>query len=154
MSELSLRVPVMGKIIKKIYLSRFFQSMALLTGAKTPILRSIQLIRNMIRFYPMEKAFIQMEHDILHGILLHQSMEKFPVFDKRTIALVKVAEEVNQLDQIFLKLNRQYSDELEHQVGQLSNLLEPALIIFVGVLVAVILIAMYLPMFQLSNSFF
>ena len=128
--------------------------MALLLAAKTPMIKALQLVKYMIGFYPFEKALTVMEQDILHGKLLHQSMERFPLFDTRIISLVRVAEEVNQLDIIFNKLNTQYNEELEHQISMLSNLLEPVMIIIVGLLVAVILISMYLPLFQLSSSIY
>jgi type IV pilus assembly protein PilC len=151
-SGLQLRLPVFGEVIKKIYIARFCQSMALLIGARTPILKAIQLTGNMISFYPYEKAMAKIEQDILYGKLLHQSMAQFTIFDKRLLALTKVGEEVNQLDKIFTSLNNQYSAELEHRISVLGNLLEPLMIIFVAVIVAVILIAMYMPLFQLSTS--
>jgi type IV pilus assembly protein PilC len=147
-----MKLPLFGAIIQKIYLTRFCQSMALLLGAKTPMLRSLGLVKKMIGFYSFEKAIGVMEEDILHGKLLHQSMDQFKLFDTRIISLVRVAEEVNQLEVIFSKLNNQYNDELEHKIGMLSSLLEPAMIIIVGGLVSIILIAMYLPLFQLSSS--
>jgi type IV pilus assembly protein PilC len=153
-SVLLIKMPLFGEIVKKLYLSRYCQSMSLLLSARTPMLRSLQLVRHMIGFYPFEKALEIMESDILHGKLLHQSMAQFDLFDTRIISLVRVAEEVNQLDLIFTRLNAQYSDELEHKISMLSSLLEPVMIIVVGVLVAVILIAMYLPLFQLSTSIY
>lgn len=149
-----LKLPLFGKIVQKIYLTRFCQSMALLLGTKTPMLRSLGLVKKMIGFYSFEKAIGVMEVDILHGKLLHQSMSQFKLFDTRIISLVRVAEEVNQLEVIFSKLNNQYNDELEHQIGMLSSLLEPAMIVIVGGLVSVILISMYLPLFQLSSSIY
>jgi type IV pilus assembly protein PilC len=149
-----LRLPLFGKIVQKIYLTRFCQSMALLLGTKTPMLRSLGLVKKMIGFYSFEKAIDVMETDIMHGKLLHQSMQQFDLFDTRIISLVRVAEEVNQLEVIFSKLNNQYNEELEHQIGMLSSLLEPAMIIIVGGLVSVILISMYLPLFQLSSSIY
>jgi type IV pilus assembly protein PilC len=128
--------------------------MALLLGTKTPMLRSLGLVKKMIGFYSFEKAIEVMEKDIMHGKLLHQSMEQFDLFDTRIKSLVRVAEEVNQLEVIFSKLNNQYNEELEHQIGMLSSLLEPAMIIIVGGLVSVILISMYLPLFQLSSSIY
>lgn len=95
---------------------------------------------------------MQVEIDILDGKLLHESMQQFPIFDKRVVALTRVGEEVNQLDKIFLSLNTQYNDELEHQVVIIGNLLEPLMIILVGIMVAVILISIYLPLFQLSTT--
>ncbi len=88
------------------------------------------------------------------GELLNESLKQFPIFNKRTIYLIKVGEEVNQLDMVFKKLTKQYADDLNYQVGILTNLLEPFLIIFVGSFVAIILIAMYLPMFQMGTTVF
>ena len=58
------------------------------------------------------------------------------------------------MDNIFKKLHLQYAEEMEHQIGIISNLLEPIMIVVVGLMVAVILIAMYLPMFQVSTSIY
>ncbi|HAF29359.1 MAG TPA: type II secretion system F family protein [Bacteroidales bacterium] len=153
-SKLLLKIPMIGDLVQKIYLARFCQSMALLIGSKTPMLRAIQLIKNMITFYPYQQALTTIEKDILYGKPLYESMAQFSIFDKRTVSLTKVAEEINQLDTVFSKLNDQYSDELEHRIGMLSSVLEPIMIIFVGLLVGIILIAMYMPMFQLGTSMY
>jgi len=153
-SKMLLKTPVIGELTRKIYLARFCQSMALLIGSKTPMLKAIQLIKNMITFYPYQHALTTIENEILHGKPLYKSMEQFPIFDKRTVSLTKVAEEINQLDVVFAKLNDQYSEELEHRIGMLSSVLEPIMIIFVGILVGVILIAMYMPMFQMGTSMY
>lgn len=149
-----LRLPFWGNITKMIYFERMAQSMALLISSRTPLLNAVHLVRNMIVFYPYVKALEVIEHDIMKGKHLYESMAKFSLFDKRVISLIKVAEEVNQLDTIFEKLSKQYSEELEYKLSVLSSLLEPFLIIFVGLIVGIILIAMYLPMFQLSTSIY
>ncbi len=153
-STFLLKLPLFGDIIQKIYLVRFCQTMSLLLGARTPMLRSIQLVKQMIQFHPYEVALEKISNDILHGKLLNQSLSQFDLFNTRLVSLVKVAEEVNQLDLIFTKLSIQYNEELEHKISLLSSLLEPVMIMFVGVLVAVILISMYLPLFQLSSSIY
>jgi type IV pilus assembly protein PilC len=128
--------------------------MALLIGSKTPLIKAVQLVREMIGFFPYQRDLKQIEEDLLQGGLLHESMSRSSIFDRRVISLVKVGEEINQLDDIFEKLYKQYNEELEHRIGMLSNLLEPVMILFVGILVAIILIAMYLPLFQMSTSFY
>lgn len=153
-SKILLKLPLFGKIVKKMYISRYCQSMALLISSKTPMLRAIQLVRNMIGFYPYEIALDKIADDILHGKALYQSMAQFNIFERRMTSLIKVAEEVNQLDTIFERLNKQYSEELEHNIGMISSLLEPLMIVFVGCLVGVILVAMYLPLFQLSTTIY
>jgi type IV pilus assembly protein PilC len=153
-SSVLLKLPLFGDIVRKVYLVRFCETMSLLLEARTPMLRSIQLVKQMIGFYPYEVALEKISDDILHGKLLHQSLQQFSLFSNRLVSLVKVAEEVNQLDVIFAKLSTQFNDELEHKISLLSSLLEPVMIMFVGVLVAVILISMYLPLFQLSTSIY
>ena len=153
-SLILLRLPVIGSLVNKVYLARFCQSMALLTASKTPMLRSIELVRQMIGFFPFEEALEYIREDIMHGKMLYESMSKYKIFNKRTVFLTKVAEEVNQLGNIFTKLNGQFTEELEYQTGIIGNLMEPLLIIFVGLLVMAILISMYLPLFQLSTSIY
>lgn len=153
-SKVLLKLPLFGDIAQKVYLVRFCETMSLLLGARTPMLRSIQLVKQMIGFYPYEVALEKISNDILHGKLLNQSLQQFDLFNNRIVSLVKVAEEVNQLDVIFSKLSVQLNEELEHKISLLSSLLEPVMIMFVGVLVAVILISMYLPLFQLSSSIY
>ncbi|MFH0896229.1 MAG: type II secretion system F family protein [Bacteroidota bacterium] len=150
-TSLTLRLPFFGELIRKMYLSRFCLSMELLTGASVPLMNAIQLLRKMIGFYPMETSLEIIEKDLLNGKSLHQSMSHFSIYDKRMISLIKVAEEVNQLNMIFGKLKQQYTADVEYKTNSMSSILEPLIIILVGLFVGVILIAMYLPMFQLSS---
>ncbi len=152
-SNIILRIPLFGNIIKKLYLARFCFSMELLTSTKVPILTAIQLQKKMIGFYPIEKSLDTIEYDVLHGKPLHISMKQFPIFDRRIISLIKVAEEVNQLDVVFGRLKIQYNNEVDYNTSMINSILEPLMIVIVGAFVAIILIAMYLPMFQLSTSF-
>ena len=147
-----IRIPVFGKIYKGIFMARFCTSMALLIGAKVPLLRAIQLIRQMISFYPIQHSLEQIENEILHGKSLHESLSAYKIYEPRMVALLKVGEEVNQLHTFFEKLTEYYTEQVEHGTSLLSTFLEPLMIIFLGIVVGFILIAMYLPMFQLSTS--
>lgn len=147
-----IKIPFVGSLIKKIYLARFCYSMTLLISSKIPILRAIGMIKQMIGFYPISEALTHIEGDIVKGNNLYKSMSNHEVFPKRLVSLVKVGEEINQLDIFFDKIANQYTDEIEHQTSILGSLIEPIMIIFLGLVVGVILIAMYLPLFQLSNS--
>ena len=151
-SNILLKTPIIGKTVKMIYIERFFQSLTLLAAAKIPMIRTLELIGKMINFYPVEAALKTMITDVTNGVMLNESMQKFSFFNKRICALIKVAEEVNQIENISDKLRKQYSNELEHRISLMSSLLEPVMIIFIGVLVAVILISMYLPMFKMGTS--
>lgn len=147
-----LHIPFIGEMIRKMYLARFCLAMSLLTGARTPLLNALGLVKQMIVFYPLQKSIAIIENDILHGKSLYESMAKFTIYDRRMISLVKVAEEVNQLDTVFNRLKIQYMDDVDYQTGTIGNVLEPLMIILIGIFVGVILVAMYLPMFKLSTT--
>ncbi len=152
-SKILLRTPLIGNLVQKIYLARFCNSMRLLISAKLPLLRAIALIRQMIRYYPIESSLQKVEDDIMNGKSLHESLQQFKVYPSKMIQLVKVGEETNQLDYFFGKISEQYIEEVEYKTSTLSSMMEPLIIIFLGFIVGVILIAMYLPLFQMSNSF-
>lgn len=151
-ATLLLRLPLFGPLFQKIYLARFCQSMALMTGAKTPLIQALNLVSQMMGLYPFEIALKKIQEDIYRGKMLYEAMEPFKVFEPRMVSLIKVGEETNRLDDIFKRLYEQYSEETDHQTALLSNMLEPLLIVLIGGLVAVILVAMYLPMFKLGGT--
>jgi type IV pilus assembly protein PilC len=152
-SKILMRTPVIGNLVQKIYLARFCNSMRLLINARLPLLRAIALIRQMISYYPIESSLQKVEDDIFKGKSLHESLKQFKVYPSKMIQLVKVGEETNQLDYFFGKISEQYIEEVEYKTSTLSSMMEPLIIIFLGLIVGVILVAMYLPLFQMSNSF-
>jgi type IV pilus assembly protein PilC len=152
-SKILIRIPIVGNLVQKIYLARFCNSMRLLINAHLPLLRAIALIRQMINYYPIESSLQKVEDDIMNGKSLHESLAQFKVYPSKMIQLIKVGEETNQLDMFFAKISEQYIDEVEYKTSTLSSMMEPLIIIFLGLVVGVILISMYLPLFQMSNSF-
>jgi type IV pilus assembly protein PilC len=151
-SNLLLSLPVVGGMMRRIYLAQMCGSFTLLLGAKVPLLQAIELVRQMISFYPIYTSLKEVEKDILTGLSLHESLEKFPVYDPRLVTLLKVGEEVNKLELFFQKLTTQYNEEVEYQASILSSVLEPFIIIFLGLVVGTVLVAMYLPLFELSTN--
>lgn len=147
------KIPFIGRLTQKIYIERFAHAMHLLLLSKTNLVDALLLVRDMIRYYPIEKSMEQIHSDILAGSALHASLAKFPVYPKRMISLIRVAEEANQMDAMFSKISRQLSDEIEHETAMISSVIEPIMILLLGVMVAVILVAMYLPMFKLGSAF-
>jgi len=149
--NLILKTPILGKFIKILYLSQFTQAVSLLTASKVPVVQSIQLVKKMIDFYPLKTTLENVEKSIVNGKSLSESLKSHTLFDDKMIALVKVAEETNQNEFIFERLNMQYASQVQQRSKLLSTILEPFIIMIVGVLVGVILVAMYLPMFRLSS---
>jgi type IV pilus assembly protein PilC len=149
-SILLMRLPVLGKVTALVYRVRFCQTLKLLLGSGVHLLESVALVREMIGFYPYEKALEKIHSDLSEGRSLAEAMEPFIIFDRRLIALTRVAEEVNKLEMMYDQLYQVYTAELDNRIKTMNSLLEPVLIIFVGGLVAFILISMYLPIFQIG----
>ncbi|MBN1340854.1 MAG: type II secretion system F family protein [Bacteroidales bacterium] len=151
-SLLLMKVPVFGELVRKINMARFCMGMELLLSSKTPILNAIGLMKQMITYYPIQSTLETISLELLQGRQLYQGMEQFRVFDNRMTSLVKVAEEVNKLDMIFAQLKDQYNSEVDYLTGNINSIMEPVLIIFIGLFVGIILVSMYLPMFQLGTT--
>lgn len=152
-SALILRIPMVGNLVQKAYLARFSNSMRLLIHAELPLLRAIALSRQMIGYYPVERALQAVEDDILKGRSLHESLKKYRIFPAKMIQLIKVGEESKKLDYFFAWIADQYLAEVEYKTSTLSSVMQPLIIIILGVIVGVIVVSIYLPLFQMSNSF-
>lgn len=139
-------------MIRQVYLARLCQAMALLTGAQVPLTRALSLCRKMVGFYPLEQSLQRVEDEVMHGKPLHESLAAFPVYDRQLVALIKVGEEVNRLPEFFARTGLQYTEAVEHRSATLAALMEPFIIIFLGLFVGIILIAMYLPLFQMGSG--
>ncbi|MDX2362480.1 MAG: type II secretion system F family protein [Crocinitomicaceae bacterium] len=150
-AKMALRMPVFGVLMKKIYLARTCQSLSLLLGSKTPLVSALELVEEMIGFYPLEKALASIKNDIVKGGTFSAGLAQFPIFDKRLVSLTKIAEETNQLDRTFDRLSKQYQEDIEFRTKLIGTIIEPLIIVIIGLVVGVIMVAMYLPMFNLSN---
>ncbi len=151
LGSLQLKLPILGNYFRRIYMAQFTQAIALLTSAKVPMVESMDLVKNMIDFYPLQQGLHAAKKMVLAGGSLSKSFSQSAIFDKKMIAMLRVAEETNQTEFIFQKLSEQYNQQVKYQSQVISNVLNPVLTIFVGIIVGVILIAMYLPMFRLSS---
>lgn len=147
-----LKIPVINELIRKIYLARFCQSMKLLLGSKVLLIDALDLVKNMIGYYPIEFALDSVRRDVYAGKQLHESLSEHTIFPKKLVSLIKVSEEVNAPELIFDKLNQQYAEEIEHQQAVIGKVVEPLFLVILGGLVGFILVAMYTPLFKMSSG--
>ena len=150
-SKIILKTPFFGELTRKIYISRMCQALKLLLTSKATLTRSLNLTKQMINFYPLETALEHVKNDIIKGKTLHESLTKHAVFDTKMTSMIEVAEQINQLDDMFEKLSKQYNEEIEYKTKMIGVILEPMIIIIIGIIVGGIMIAMYAPMFDLSK---
>lgn len=148
---LLLKIPLAGRYVQKIYLTKFSHTMMLLAGSRIPIASALLITHDIITFYPLKNSIALIGEDVKDGEKLSQAFKHHSIFENKIISLLVVAEETNKTEYVFQKLYDQYSRDLELQAKNLTNIINPILTILVGFLVGIILIAMYLPMFKLSN---
>lgn len=149
--QLALRIPFLGSYVKTIQLSRFTHTMMLLANAKIPISTALHLCEETILFFPLKKAIREIDQGIMNGEKLSDCFKKQSFFDENVVSMILVAEETNQVEYIFQKLNEQYTRKLEISGKKLASILNPLLTLLIGLIVGTILISMYLPMFRLSS---
>lgn len=150
-STFILKMPVFGGLMKKIYLARTCQSLSLLLSSKTPLVSALTMVEEMIGFYPIEVSFKKIRQGIVKGGSFHVGLSEFEIYDTRLVSLTKIAEETNQLDATFERLSKQYQEDIEFRTKLIGTIIEPLIIVMIGMIVGVIMVAMYLPMFNLSN---
>ena len=135
-----LRLPVAGEIIR------------LLCAAGVPLLAGVGMLREVIGFHPYRKSFDEIERRLERGDAFAETLARFPdLYDRKLTALVRVGEQTNRLPEMLRRQGETLTEELEYAIRRMGAMLEPALILLVGILVAVILIAMYMPMFSLGG---
>ena len=150
-AKIILKIPFFGRLIKKIYLSRICQFLGLLLASKMPLVVSIELTQKVIQFYPIESSLDKIRDSIMKGGTLAASLKQHSIYENKLVSMVEVAEEINNLDDMFKKLASQYNEEIEHQTKMIGVVLEPLIIMIIGAIVGVIMVAMYSPMFDLSK---
>lgn len=151
-SKIILSLPVVKEVVSLNYKVRYCQTMRLLISSRVHLLDAIDLLEKIIGFYPLEEALKEIKVKIASGASLAGAMEQYPFFDRKMIAMTQVAEEVNKLDILYDQLFKQYSEELDVKIKTMNSLLEPVMIIIVGGLVGIILVSMYMPIFQLGTN--
>jgi len=146
------KIPYVGGIITGVFSARLCASMSLLIGARVPLVNAIQLVCKMIDFYPIQRALKRVEVDVMRGSSFYESLAKQHLLDEKSLSLIQIGEEVNKLEVFFEKLNQRFTDEVDVKTTALNTFLEPVIIMVLGIVIGLILVAMYLPMFKLSTS--
>lgn len=149
-SKFLLKLPLIGNVLRQIHLSSLSRALAMQVRSGVPLLDAISLCRNMVTFYPIQESLHKIHISLQNGVSLHKAISEFDFFPSNFKALVKIGEEAHQLDVIFKQIADNYEKDVEHKTSLMGSLLEPVLIIFLGLFVGLILLAMYLPLFSIG----
>jgi type IV pilus assembly protein PilC len=150
--RLKLKLPVFGSIIQQADMVRFSNMMSLLLGTGIPILRAIKLTSRAIDNFVYRKALRRASEEVERGIPLSTPLEKSGVFPNMVPQMIKVGEESGQVLGILDKLSKYYKEEVDTKVKMISSLLEPIIIVVLGLAVGFVVFSIIIPIYQISMS--
>jgi len=149
--KLSMRVPMMNDLIVKSTMAKFSRTMATLFSAGVALERAFEIAGEVTGNLIIKEAVEQAKKGVTEGEPMYRALEKTGLFPKLVIAMVKVGEDTGRLDEMLETIARFYEDEFDRTVDGMIKLIEPMLIVFIGGVVGLILIALYMPIFKMGE---
>ncbi len=146
-----IHIPLFGDLIRKISIARFSRTFGTMIQSGVPILEALDITGAVAGNYAVEKALIETRQSISQGNSISGPLTKAGVFPKMAISMIAIGEQTGALDQMLQKIADFYEEEVDAKVSAMTSIIEPIMIIVVGLTVAAILIPMYLPVFQMGD---
>ena len=150
--RLKLRLPVLGPVNKKIVIARFSRTFGTLVASGVPIMQSLEVVAKAIDNVQVAKAVEAVRSSIREGESIAIPLQASGMFPPMVVQMVKVGEETGSLETMLTKVADFYDAEIEATVASLTSILEPILIVGMGVVIGAMLISLYLPIFNLALS--
>ena len=146
---LLLKLPVFGVLIRKVAVARFTRTLGTLISSGVPILEGLRITARTAGNKVVEKAVLTTRAVVTAGGTITEPLKTSTVFPPMVIQMINVGEQTGALDAMLGKIADFYDDEVDTAVGALTALLEPLMIVFLGVVIGGLVVAMYLPIFRL-----
>ncbi|KXK13026.1 MAG: type II secretion system F family protein [Fimbriimonadaceae bacterium] len=150
--HLKLRLPIVGELSLKMSVARFTRTFGVLINSGVPILRSLEIVGETLNNSVLTQAIDEARTSIREGQKLSQPLGASGLFPNMVTCMIDVGEESGRLPEMLVKVGEFYDNEVETTVKGLTSMIEPALIIFMGVIVGFIAISVMTPIFKLVNS--
>jgi type IV pilus assembly protein PilC len=146
-----LKLPIFGAIAHKICLARFTRTLASLIRSGVPILEVLQIVSQTVGNVVMEKAIKVASQDIERGEGISNALAKHPIFPSMIIRMITAGEQTGKIDNMLERISDFLDEEIETTLSGLTSLIEPLLIVFLGVVIGGMVICMFLPIFKMSQ---
>jgi len=149
---LLLKAPVLGAILTKIAVARFCRTLGTLITSGVPILDGLQITAKTAGNAIIEDAVLETRRSIEQGKTIADPLKKTNVFPSMVVQMISVGEQTGSMESMLSKIAEFYEDEVDAAVEGMMSLLEPVMILFLGVVIGGIVVSMYMPMFSLINK--
>lgn len=152
LDSMVLRLPIFGPIIRKTAVARFTRTLATMSSSGVSILESLTVIKDATGNAVVGKAIGHVYEAIKEGETIAKPMRASKVFDEIVVNMINVGEETGELDKMLVKVAESYEEEVDTAVGSLVSIIEPLLILFMGVIVLFIVVSLFLPLVSIMNA--
>ena len=146
-----LKLPVFGQLVAKVSLARFARTLGTLMASGTPILNALDIVSDTVGNAVVSKGVMAARVSIKEGETIAKPLSESKVFPPMVIQMINVGEETGALETMCVKIADFYEQEVGNAVEALTSMIEPLLIVFLGIIVGGIIVALYLPMFEIVN---
>ena len=143
-------MPVIGPILHKAAIARYARTLSTMFAAGVPLVEAMKSVAGATGNIVYEDAVLRMRDEVATGTRLQRAMENTGLFPNMVVQMIAVGEESGSLDEMSVKVADFYEDDVDNAVDAMSSLLEPLIMVILGVLVGGLVIAMYLPIFKLG----
>jgi type IV pilus assembly protein PilC len=151
LDRLVLKVPIIGPILNKAAIARYARTLSTMFAAGVPLVEALDSVAGATGNIVYENAVLRMRDEVATGQRLQRAMETTGLFPNMVNQMIAVGEESGSLDEMSGKVAEFYEAEVDNAVDAMSSLLEPLIMVILGVLVGGLVIAMYLPIFKLGS---
>jgi Type II secretory pathway, component PulF len=143
--------PVIGPLVRKVAVSKFTRTLSTLLQSGVPILDSLQVVARTAGNKVVERAIIRVAEGIAEGRAIAEPLEESGVFPNMVIQMINVGESVGALDAMLAKIADFYDEEVDQAVDNLTAMIEPFMMVFLGGVIGGLVVAMYLPIFKIAS---
>jgi type IV pilus assembly protein PilC len=147
-----LRLPIFGELLRKVAVSKFCRTLATLISSGVPILDGLEITARTSGNAIIEDAIMGVRKAVESGLTIAQPLKESNIFPAMVVQMIGVGEQTGALDAMLSKIADFYEDEVDQAVANMLTLMEPVMILFLGTTVGGIVIAMYLPLFDLISK--
>jgi type IV pilus assembly protein PilC len=150
--DFALKLPIFGTLIRKVAVAKFTRTLGTMMSSGVPILDGLEIVAKTAGNKTVEKAIYRVKQSISEGKTIAEPLEKSGVFPPMVCQMIAIGEQAGALDTMLNKIADFYDDEVDDAVGNLTAMMEPLLMLFLGTTVGGLVIAMYLPIFKLAGA--
>ena len=152
LDRLILKLPVLGKIMHNSAIARFARTLAVTFKAGVPLVEALETVAGATGNIVYEQAVHRIRDDVSVGYPVNMAMKQVNLFPHMVVQMTAIGEEAGALDTMLFKVAEFYEQEVNNAVDALASLLEPLIMVFLGVIVGGMVVAMYLPIFKLAST--